>query len=94
LLKNEVVNKIAKAHGVSPANILISLQANRPNVTVLPKSVTPKRLEENFTIVDLTDAEVAELHEIDKTHHFRVCNPEWAGHGHLGFPDRIAVAKA
>ncbi|KZS87258.1 Aldo keto reductase [Sistotremastrum niveocremeum HHB9708] len=94
LLKNPVVNKIATAHGVSPANILISLQANRPHVSVLPKSVTPKRVEENFTIVDLSEEEIAELHKIDETHHFRACNPEWAGHGHLGFPDRIGVESA
>jgi len=35
-----------------------------------------RRRAENFVIVDLTDAEIAELHEIDKTHHFRACNPE------------------
>lgn len=33
LLKNEVVNKIANAHGVAPANVLISLHANTPGVT-------------------------------------------------------------
>lgn len=88
LLSNPVVKKIADAHGVAPANILISLQANRPNVTVLPKSVTKSRVEANFTIVDLSDAEIDELHKIDNTHHFRACNPEWTGWGHLGFPDR------
>lgn len=32
LLKNPVVQKLAEKHEVQPANILISLQANRPNV--------------------------------------------------------------
>lgn len=36
LLHNPVVEKIAKAHGVSPANVLISFQANRPGVTGKP----------------------------------------------------------
>jgi glycerol 2-dehydrogenase (NADP+) len=33
LLTNEIVRKIAERHAVQPANILISLQANKPNVT-------------------------------------------------------------
>ena len=44
LLTNEVVASLAKAHNVSPANILVSLQANKPGVTVLAKSVTPARI--------------------------------------------------
>jgi glycerol 2-dehydrogenase (NADP+) len=32
LLTNPVVKKIADKYGVHPANVLISLQANRPNV--------------------------------------------------------------
>jgi glycerol 2-dehydrogenase (NADP+) len=44
LLTNEVVKKLAAKHNVQPANILISLQANKPNVTVLPKSVTNSRI--------------------------------------------------
>ncbi|KAJ7461860.1 Aldo keto reductase [Mycena galericulata] len=87
LLKNEVVTKLAAKHGVQPANILISLQANKPGVTVLPKSVTNSRILSNSVIVDLTDEEIAELHEIDKTHHFRACHPDWTGWGSLGFPD-------
>jgi len=87
LLKDPVVVKIAEKHGVHPANILISVQANRPGVTVLPKSVTNQRILANFKIVDLTDEEIAELHEIDKTKHFRACRPFWAGHGDLGWPD-------
>ena len=93
LLENPVVKKIAEKHGVAPANILVSLQANRPNVTVLPKSVTKHRVEQNFTVVDLSEEEIKELQEIDKTHHFRACNPEWTGWGHLGFPDRKLLVK-
>jgi glycerol 2-dehydrogenase (NADP+) len=32
LLTNPTVVSLAEKHGVSPANVLISLQANRPNV--------------------------------------------------------------
>jgi len=94
LLKNEVVKKLAEKYSVSPANILVSLQANRPNVTVLPKSVKKHRVEENFVVVDLTPEEITELNKIGEKHHFRACNPEWAGWGHLGFPDRKPEALA
>ncbi|TFK73504.1 Aldo/keto reductase [Pluteus cervinus] len=87
LLTNEVVKKVAEKYNVHPANILISLQANRPNVNVLPKSVTNARIEANFKVVDLTEEDISELHGIDKTHHFRACHPDWTGWGSLGFPD-------
>jgi len=45
--EDSVVVEIAKAHGVDPANILISWQAARGCV-VLPKSVTPSRIIANF----------------------------------------------
>ncbi|EGO03834.1 hypothetical protein SERLA73DRAFT_175491 [Serpula lacrymans var. lacrymans S7.3] len=87
LLKNTVVNSIAQKYKVQPANILISLQANKPGHTVLPKSVTNHRILNNFTIVDLTDEEISDLHKIDETHHFRACHPAWTGWGSIGFPD-------
>ena len=42
----------------------------------------------NLTLIDLTPTEIDELHEIDKSLHFRACTPEWTGWGNLGFPDR------
>ncbi|KAJ6612644.1 Aldo keto reductase [Mycena sp. CBHHK59/15] len=87
LLTNEVVKKLAAKYSVEPANVLISLQANKPSVTVLPKSVTNSRILSNMVIIDLTDEEMKELHEIDKTHHFRACHPSWTGWGGLGFRD-------
>lgn len=45
LLKNPIVVKVAEKHGVHPANILISYQANKPLHTVLPKSVKKERVE-------------------------------------------------
>ena len=49
LLKNEIVNRIAEKYSVQPANVLVSLQANKKNVTVLPKSVTNSRIECKFS---------------------------------------------
>jgi len=87
LLENDVVKKVADKYKSTPANILISLQANRPGVNVLTKSVTPARIETNLKVIDLTDEDVSELHAIDKTKHFRACHPSWTGWGSLGFPD-------
>jgi len=87
LLTDPVVKKIAEKYSVHPANILISLQANRPGVTVVPKSVTNSRILSNFHVVDLTDEEITELNKIDETKHFRACKPTWTGWGSLGWPD-------
>lgn len=87
LLANLVVKKIAEKHAVHPANVLISLQANRPGVNVIPKSVTPSRIESNFKLINLSDNEVRDLNDIAKTTSFRVCHPDWTGWGSIGFPD-------
>ncbi|KAG6856583.1 hypothetical protein H0H87_002789 [Tephrocybe sp. NHM501043] len=93
LLKNEIVNRLATKYNVQPANVLVSLQANRPGVTVLPKSVTNSRIANNSIIIDLTQEEIDELQSIDKTHHFRACHPSWTGWGSLGFPDCLDADK-
>ena len=54
---------------------------------MIPKSVTPSRIEENAKIVDLTEEDVAELVDIEKTSHQRVCTPYWTGWGNIGFTD-------
>jgi glycerol 2-dehydrogenase (NADP+) len=87
LLTNPVVKKIADKYGVHPANVLISLQANRPNVNVVPKSTVNERILSNLRVIDLAPEDMEELHEIDKTGHFRACHPAWTGWGSLGFPD-------
>ncbi|GBE83967.1 Glycerol 2-dehydrogenase (NADP(+)) [Sparassis crispa] len=87
LLTNPVVTKLAEKYKVTAANVLVSLQANRTFVTVLPKSVTNERILANKTIIDLSPEDVAELTAIEKDHHFRACAPNWTGWGSLGFPD-------
>ncbi|CUA70091.1 Glycerol 2-dehydrogenase (NADP(+)) [Rhizoctonia solani] len=87
LLTDPTVTKIAEAHGVDPARILVSLWANTSNIAVLPKSVNPKRIAENNKVIELAPEEIAELLKIEKRSRFRACSPLWTGWGSLGFPD-------
>ncbi|QRW16127.1 aldo/keto reductase family protein [Rhizoctonia solani] len=92
LLTDPAVTKIAEAHGVHPARILVSLWANTNGVavaaqSVLPKSIKPARIAENNKVVELAPEEIAELLKIEQRSKFRACKPTWTGWGTLGFPD-------
>ncbi len=52
LLENPVINAIAEAHNATPAEILIAWQLHR-DVAVIPKSVNPARLQQNFESLDI-----------------------------------------
>jgi hypothetical protein len=62
-----------------------------PYIFFLPllfhSSISLLCLAENKKLIELTEDEVKELYNIDKTHHFRACHPNWTGWGSLGFPD-------
>ncbi|GJJ15185.1 hypothetical protein Clacol_009461 [Clathrus columnatus] len=89
---NPLVIELAEKYSVTPANILISLQANKPGVSVaerwysvvLAKSVTESRIISNMKLVELTEEEVAKLDGLHTNHSFRI---ERSGHGEfrLGF---------
>lgn len=53
-LRVPIVKKIAKELGITPAQVIISWHVQRGTV-VLPKSVTPSRIEENLKITALPD---------------------------------------
>ncbi|GAA6015301.1 hypothetical protein JCM10207_008941 [Rhodosporidiobolus poonsookiae] len=76
LLKDEDIVKIADKHGVSTGTVLISYQVNR-GVVVLPKSVTPKRIEDNFKIIQLDEEDMKTLNELHKTKGKRFIKPDW-----------------
>ncbi|BHF61988.1 hypothetical protein SprV_0100496900 [Sparganum proliferum] len=67
LLDDPIVSKIAKVHGKSPAQVILRHGLQR-NLIVIPKSVTPERIQENINIFDfeLTEDEMSSLNRLDK----------------------------
>lgn len=65
-LDNEVIQDIAKAHGKSPAHVLIRWDIQHDVVTI-PKSVHRERIEENARVFDfeLSDEEMQRLDALD-----------------------------
>lgn len=62
-LDSPVVKKIAEKHKADAANVVLSWGVSR-NTVVLPKSVTPSRIESNFKVVSLDREDVDALTEI------------------------------
>lgn len=84
-LKDEHLAKIAEKLNCSVSNVLISYQVQR-GVCVLPKSVTPTRIQQNLKIVKLDDDDfkfIAQMHG-GKTHRF--VKPNWEPFK-MEFPD-------
>ncbi|MGY3715558.1 aldo/keto reductase [Sutcliffiella cohnii] len=67
VLKDEVVQQIAEAHQKSPAQVVLRWHLQN-NTIVIPKSVTPSRIEENFNVFDfeLTLDEMEKINTINK----------------------------
>jgi 2,5-diketo-D-gluconate reductase A len=65
-LADPTIGQLAQAHGRTPAQVMLRwhLQQGRQ---VIPKSVTPSRIAENFDVFDftLTDAELAAIDALD-----------------------------
>ena len=66
LLENATIASIAKDHGATPAQVLISWAIHR-GTAVIPKSVNPDRIKQNLAAaeVSLTDAELQTIADLD-----------------------------
>lgn len=66
VLRDPVLTEIASRHGRSPAQIVLRWHVQLGNV-VIPKSVTPARIEENFRIFDfaLSDEDMEAIRGLD-----------------------------
>jgi 2,5-diketo-D-gluconate reductase A len=65
-LDEPIIERIAEAHGKSTAQAIIRWHLQLGNV-VIPKSVTPERIEANFDVFDfhLSDSEMDEIEALD-----------------------------
>jgi 2,5-diketo-D-gluconate reductase A len=61
------IQKIASRHGRTPAQVVLRWHVQLGNI-VIPKSVTPERIEENFRLFDfdLGDDEMRRLSDLDR----------------------------
>ncbi|KIM99146.1 hypothetical protein OIDMADRAFT_56311 [Oidiodendron maius Zn] len=85
LLGDPDIGALAEKYKVSPATVLISYQVNRGCI-VLPKSVTPARIEQNLTAIPIGAEDMAVLESMAANgKQQRVNTPLW-GHD-LGFDD-------
>jgi L-glyceraldehyde reductase len=66
---DEAVVAIAKRLGKQPAQVLIQWAAQRGTV-VLPKSVTPQRIADNFEDFELPQDVFEEINKLDRNHRY------------------------
>ncbi|ORZ09942.1 NADP-dependent oxidoreductase domain-containing protein [Absidia repens] len=67
--------KIAEAHHTTVPQLMLSWGALRGSI--IPKSVTPSRIEANIDLVNLTDEQVATINNLSKDHTQRIIRPKW-----------------
>jgi len=89
LMEDDRIVAMANKLGKTPAQILIKYQMQR-GVIVIPKSITPSRIESNFQVLDFTLSaeDVATLESFDCNG--RVCHLDWVkDHPHFPFNDEF-----
>lgn len=74
--RNETIKAVAEAHGKTPSQVLL-MWGLQKGWSVLPKSVTPARIEENFDLDgwELTEEEMASIDAMPER--FKICGDSW-----------------
>ena len=69
VLNDEVIKEIAEAHGKTPAQVILRWHLQYDNI-VIPKSVTPSRIEENLNVFDfrLSDEDMKKIEGINRNY--------------------------
>jgi 2,5-diketo-D-gluconate reductase A len=67
VLGDPAIGEIAEAHGKTPAQVVLRWHLQLGNV-VIPKSVTPERIEENFDVFgfELSDEQMGAIEALDR----------------------------
>ncbi|WP_096186692.1 aldo/keto reductase [Evansella halocellulosilytica] len=67
VLNNEVIQSLAEKYGKTPAQVIIRWHLQNESI-VIPKSVTPSRIEENFNVFDfeLSVEDVEKINGLDR----------------------------
>lgn len=71
LFKDPVIQKIAEAHGKTPAQVILRWHIQE-GFSIIPGSKNPKHIQENIEIFDfeLTDEEMAQMRSLNKEERF------------------------
>jgi len=68
-LRDATVQRIAKAHGKDPAQVVLRWHYQQPDVVAIPRSSKAERVRSNFDIFDfqLSESEMQELHGLARS---------------------------
>ncbi|WP_432724595.1 aldo/keto reductase [Staphylococcus equorum] len=81
ILEDDTVRSVASEVGKSPAQVIIRWNIEH-GVVVIPKSVTPSRIEENLNVFDfqLTSAQIEKLDKLNEDRRIGPDPSEYSGH--------------